>query len=105
MVLFSFARANERLAAPMITLALLGEVMLERGVMRRLKHFPVVLPYARVRLARAAERVEKRSAKMGTVFGCSGARLVTLTLAFWNPTWTALLEPRLGAWATRTRSP
>ena len=48
MVLFSFTRASERLASPMITLALLGEVMLEHGVMRRLEHFPVILQCARV---------------------------------------------------------
>ncbi|HSK84550.1 MAG TPA: hypothetical protein VK902_14315 [Rubrobacter sp.] len=66
----------------MITLALLGDIMLERGVMRRLEHFPMYLQYARVRLAKRAERVatldrmEKLSAEMGTVFGRSGDRLV-----------------------------
>jgi hypothetical protein len=81
-VLFSFARANERLPSPMITLALLGDVMLERGAMRRLELFPMTLQYARVRLGRGAEwvttldRMEKLSAEMGTVFGRREDRLV-----------------------------
>jgi poly-gamma-glutamate synthesis protein (capsule biosynthesis protein) len=60
----------------------LFRVSVEGGDLGRLELFPVVLPYARVELARGAEReaildrMVNLSAEMGTAFDSRGDRLV-----------------------------